>query len=295
MYIKCMLLMMISCVVRSDQEFAVLNDGVDSICERYPYADGCQPEEEMEPPPENDLGTAEEPLPEDRSCDSEMRIRKVLPGPDAVVPVNVKPIVLTIGNGDDTHMVVDLKKDGQSVPHQQEVSCYIHEGDEEFHCTYLINPLNDLSANEDYYISVLTSDIHPSPGSDSGQWFRTGTQQLTMDDVAPETEFEGYMDREPTAVQECDWKDAMKYEITTTVVEETRGNLSVIQVYEVHDINTGDETLQHSIILPPDMQTTTYRQVIRPGDEYPLRCYRAVHRDIAGNESPSSETICWEE
>ena len=285
-----------SCLVRSDQEFAVLNQGVESVCDRLPQAQNCQPEEEeqeFEPIPNDD--DPEDFLPEDTSCDTAMRIRKVLPAVDSVVPVNVKPIVLTIGNGDDTHMTVDLKDNGQSVPHEQEITCYIHEGDEEYHCTYLITPFEDLEPNTDYYVSVINSDVHPEPGMDSGQGFRTGTGVLTMDSEAPETRFLGYMDRELSAVQECDWKDAMKYEILTTVAEPTRENLSILQVYEVHDINTGDESLMHSIILPPDLGSTNYRQVMRPGDELPYRCFRVVHRDIAGNESPSSETICWEE
>ena len=289
-----MLWLYLSCMVGSDQEFAVIDDGVESVCDRFPEANNCVPkeEEEFEPIPQND--DPEDFEPEDTSCNSDMRIRKVLPAAEAVVPVNVKPIVLTIGNGDETHMVVDLKQNGQSVPHEQEVACYIHEGDEEFHCTYLITPLSDLEPNTDYYVSVLSSDVHPEPGIDSGQGFRTSTDVLTMDAEAPETEFLGYMDRELSAVQECDWKDAMKYEILTTVTEPTRDFLSVLQIYEVHDVNTGDESLMHTIILPAELGQTNYRQVIRPGDELPYRCFRVLHRDIAGNESPSSETICWD-
>ena len=291
-----MIWMFLSCLVQSDQEFAVVEQRTESLCDRLPDASNCQPEEDEEfEPILQDEEDPEDFLPEDTSCDSDMRIRKVLPGVGSVVPVNTKPIVLTIGNGDETHMIVDLKRDGQSVPHDQDVTCYIHEGDEEFHCTYLIEPLEDLDSDTDYYISVLASEIHPNDGMDSGQWFRTDSNRLTMDASAPETVFLEYMNREPTAVQECDWKDAMKYEILTTVDEPTREYLSVIQVYEVHDIATGDESLMHTIILPPELDSTNYRQVIRPGDEYPLRCFRAVHRDIAGNESPSSETICWEE
>lgn len=293
-----MLLWFHGCLVGSDQEFAVIDQRLEDICERVPDAQNCQPEPEIEeegfePIPQDD--DPEDFPPEDTSCDSEMRIRKLLPTYNAIAPINTKPIVLTIGNGDETHMAVDLKKDGQSVPHTQDITCYIHEGDEEFHCTYLIEPLEDLEPNTDYYVSVLNTEIHPDPGMDSGGWFRTSSSRLTMDAVAPDTFFEGYFDREPTAVQECDWKNAKKYEITTTVDQPTRDNLSIIQVYEVHDQATGDESLMHSIILPTELASTNYRQVIRPGEEYPLRCFRAVHRDIAGNESPSSETICWEE
>ena len=289
-----MLWLFLSCLVGSDQEFAVIDQGVESVCDRFPDANNCVPqqEEEFEPIPQGD--DPEDFEPEDTSCNSDMRIRKVLPAAEAVVPINVKPIVLTIGNGDDTHMVVDLKQNGQSVPHEQEVACYIHEGDEEFHCTYLITPLSDLEPNTDYFVSVLSSEVHPEPGIDSGQGFRTSTEVLTMDADAPETEFLGYMDRELSAVQECDWKDAMKYEILTTVSEPTRDFLSVLQIYEVHDVNTGDESLMHTIILPAELGQTNYRQVIRPGDELPYRCFRVLHRDIAGNESPSSETICWD-
>ena len=138
-----MMWLFFSCLVHSDQEFAVLKQGGESVCERFPEAQNCQPEgEEFEPIPNDD--DPEDFPPEDTSCNSAMRIRKVIPLVDSVVPVNVKPIVLTIGNGDDTHMIVDLKNNGQSVPHEQEVTCYIHEGDEEYHCTYLITPLQDL-------------------------------------------------------------------------------------------------------------------------------------------------------
>ena len=77
-----------------------------------------------------------------------------------------------------------FKQNGQSVPHEQEVACYIHEGDEE--PLYLSNhPLSDLEPNTDYYVSVLSSDVHPEPGIDSGQGFRTSTEVLTMDADAP--------------------------------------------------------------------------------------------------------------
>ena len=102
------------------------------------------------------------------------------------------------------------------------------------------------------------------------------------------------MDRELSAVGECDWEGAKKYELKTTVPEETRENLSVVQVYEVHDVQSGDETLVHSIILPKSRDEAQYRQVIRPGDEY-TRCYRSEHLDVAGNSSPTTETLCWTE
>ena len=70
--------------------------------------------------------------------------------------------------------------------------------------------------------------------------------------MLPKPNFLGYMDL--SAVQECDWKDAMKYEILTTVSEPTRDFLSILQVYEVHDVNTGDESLMHSIILPGEFR-----------------------------------------
>ena len=61
--------------------------------------------------------------------------------------------------------------------------------------TYLIVPLDDLEPNTDYYVSVLNSDLHPEPGMDSGQGFRTGTDVLTMEADPPGTVFLGYMDR----------------------------------------------------------------------------------------------------
>ena len=42
------------------------------------------------------------------------------------------------------------------------------------------------------------------------------------------------------------------------------------------------------------MDEAQYRQVIMPGDEYP-RCYRSEHLDVAGNLSPTTETLCWTE
>jgi hypothetical protein len=292
-YTEPMLWMMTSCFTQSEQEFAVIDQPTESLCDRMPNAIECMPEDEgFEPIPQDE--DPEDFPPEDTSCNSAMRIRKVIPLANSTAPVNTKPIVLTIGNGDETHMAVDLKMNGQSIPHDQEVTCYIHEGDEEYHCTYLVLPYEDLEPNTDYYVSVLTTDIHAEPGIDSGAMFRTSTEKLTMSAQAPATEFLGYMDRELTAVQECDWKDAKKYEILTTVDQVSTDNLSMIQVYEVYDPSIGDEAFMHSIILPKDLQFTNYRQVIRPGEEYPLRCFRAVHRDVAGNESPSSETICWD-
>jgi hypothetical protein len=224
-----------------------------------------------------------------------MRIRKVLPRPNVIAPVNTKPIVLTIGNGDETHVTVDLELNGESVQAEQEITCYIHEGDEEYHCTYLLNPLEELQPDTYYYVSVISSEVHPEPGMDSGSWFKTSTNRLSMPNTAPETRFLGYMDRELSAVQECDWNDAKKYEILTSVATASPDFLSIIQVYEVHDTQTGDESLVHSIILPPGLDSTNYRQVIRPGDEEPFKCFRAVHRDVAGNESTTSETICYDE
>ena len=104
----------------------------------------------------------------------------------------------------------------------------------------------------------------------------------------------GFMDREESAVEFCDWQEAKKYELQTTVADEQADNLSIVQVFEVHDEATGDEELVHSIILPLDYPTIWYRQVMFPGTEGP-RCYRSYHRDIAGNESPSTEVHCWEE
>ena len=51
-----MWLLFSSCLVRSDQEFAVLNQGVESVCDRLPQAQNCQPEEEeeFEPIPNDD-------------------------------------------------------------------------------------------------------------------------------------------------------------------------------------------------------------------------------------------------
>ena len=85
----------------------------------------------------------------------------------------------------------------------------------------------------------------------------------------------------------------MKYEVVTEVEGETRDHLTLIQVYEVANINSTEGDLVHSIILPKDWSSTQYRQVIYPGDEYP-RCYHSTHRTITGVEWPSA-TVCWSE
>lgn len=284
-----------SCGIDSEIEFAVRGRHEQSWCERFPTSEQCVDtsiEEPFEPLPQNE--DPEDFLPEDTSCNTPMYIRKILPLFGETAPINTHPIVLTIGNGDHTHMHVELQLGNQPVPHEQEVTCYIHEGEEEFHCTYLLFPLENLQPNTEYVVSVTSIDPHPVPGERFDSVFRTGNNILTMNEGPPDTEFLGYMDREPTAVQECDWKDAKKYEILTTVQTQTRENLSVIQVYEVHNLLTREESLMHTIVLPADINQTNYRQVIKPGEEEPFRCFRAVHRDIAGNESPSSDTICWD-
>lgn len=282
----------ISCLTTSDQEFAILDQGIDNLCEQVPDAENCQSDEE------SDLGDitgeSDTDIPEDTSCNSLMRVRRVLPINNATTPVNTQPIVLTIGYGDETHLLVELiNAQGEVVETNQTVDCYIHEGDEEFHCTYLLDPVNGLQANRAYDVRVRATEFHETPGDEYRSSFETNGSQLQMASVAPDIEHLGYMDRELSAVGECDWEGAKKYELMTTVPEPTRDNLSIVQVYEV-DIQTNEESLVHSIILPKTMDEAQYRQVIKPGDEYP-RCYRSEHLDVAGNISPTTETVCWTE
>jgi hypothetical protein len=290
---------MSGCVMSSENQFAVVNSTVEDMCERVPSAQNCLPEEE-EPFEEDLVGPPEPPdtgdLPEDRSCNSPMRIRKIIPFENHAVPINVQPVVLTIGNGDETHLEASLQSaDGQEVETIQSTTCYVHEGDEEYHCTYLIEPVTYLEPNTEYMLYVRTTDVHPNPDDveQSFSHFTTTGSAITDVNTNPVTEIIGYMEREPTAIQECDWKESMKYEVVTAIQEETRDFLTLIQVYEVPDINSTEGDLVHSIILPREMSSTQYRQVIYPGDEYP-RCYHSRHRTVTGVEWPS-ETVCWSE
>ena len=51
-----MVWLFLSCLVGSDQEFAVIDQGVESVCERFQDANNCVPqqEEEFEPIPQGD-------------------------------------------------------------------------------------------------------------------------------------------------------------------------------------------------------------------------------------------------
>ena len=66
-------------------------------------------------------------VPEDTSCNTLMRVRRILPVNNATAPVNTQPIVLTIGQGDGSHLEVRLlDSGGEEVETEQDVRCYIH-------------------------------------------------------------------------------------------------------------------------------------------------------------------------
>ena len=292
------------CFTRSENAFSIVSGNGQDPCYLVPNASNCteQPEEpeldQGQDDPDNPYGeenTEVDPLGDDTGCDEEMRVRKIIPDLDTTAPVNTKPVVLTIGNGDETHIDIELRDDQfQLVEAEQEVSCYLHETDTEVHCTYLLTPTEDLKPETDYTVVAMGTENHQDPNMQYRSWFTTTTERATLSNGTPTTEILGYLDREPTAVEFCDWKDAKKYELKTTVTDEQEDNLSIIQVFEVHDQSTGDEELVHSIIMLQNYPTVWYRQIMRPGTEGP-RCYRSYHRDIAGNESPSSDVVCWEE
>lgn len=289
------------CFTRSENSFSVVSGKIEDICERVPSASNCQEEDTF---PEYEMDDSDNPYGEedtevdsfdDTGCNEEMRVRKTIPNSNKSAPVNTKPIVLTIGNGDETHLTVELvDKQYTPVEAEQKVTCYLHESSTEIHCTYLLEPTRELAPNSEYMLWVRGTENHQDPNMQYQSWFTTTSERATMSNQAPYMEILGYMDREPTAVEFCDWKDARKYELHTIVADEQSQNLSIVQVYEVHDRNTGDEDLVHSIIVPIDYPAVWYRQILTPGTEGP-RCYRSYHRDVAGNESPSSPILCWEE
>ena len=83
-------LLFVSCITTSDQEFAILDQGIDNLCEQVPDAENCQSDEE------SDLGDitgeSDTDIPEDTSCNSLMRVRRVLPINNATTPVNTQPL-----------------------------------------------------------------------------------------------------------------------------------------------------------------------------------------------------------
>ena len=285
----------IACVNKIEHSFSVVEGRIDDPCLSKLNTEDC-PEEFSPDDSDNPYGQedTEVDLLED-NCDQIMRVRKIIPDLDSIAPQNTKPIVLTIGNGDETHLSVELyDEQGQVVEVEQEVDCYLHEADTEIHCTYLLEPVQELVPNVEYVVRVVGTEDHQEPGTEYRSWFTTSSNQQNLSNEMPAMEILSYIDREPTAVQTCDWPNAMKYELQATVAEEQSQNLSVLQVFEVHDINTGDENLVHSIILPKDYPAVWFRQVLTPGTEGP-RCYRSEHRDVAGNKSSSTPIICWEE
>lgn len=281
------LLVSIACVPEKERSFSVLKGGFEH--------EDTESEEYSQDDPDNPYGEEDSEVnPLEDNCDQMMRVRKIIPDLDSVSPQNTKPIVLTIGNGDGAHLSVELwDQQGQLVTVEQDVNCYFHEADTEIHCTYLLEPVEELMANTEYTVRVIGTEEHHEPGTEYRSWFRTSSEREGLSNERPAMEILSYTDREPTAIQTCDWPDALKYELRTTVAEEQSRNLSIIQVYEVHDANTGDEDLVHSIILPKDYPTVWFRQVLTSRIEEG-RCYRSEHRDVAGNQSSSTPVICWE-
>ena len=136
---------------------------------------------------------------------------------------------------------------GQLVETNQYTECYIHEGDEEYHCTYLMVPLELLSPNTEY--TIHTDNRCPcGPCRNCTIIFCLEPLVQPHDiNTNPVTEIIGYMHREPSAIQECDWKEAMKYEVVTEVEGETRDHLT--SRFMRLRTSTLQKDLVHSIIL----------------------------------------------
>ena len=59
-----------------------------------------------------------------------------------------------------------LDSQGQEVEAEQDVTCYLQEVFILEFCTYLLEPLQELSPNTDYQIRVRGTEYHQVPGSD---------------------------------------------------------------------------------------------------------------------------------
>jgi hypothetical protein len=257
-------------------------------CEDIPE---CQ-EPAQEPSEESFEPSVEPPEQADPDdCDEPLGFRKVLPNGEGTAPSNSRVFVSLIGNGDDSHATVSLRDESnQFVEGEVTSECYIHEGDAEFHCNYLFVPTESLQADHQYTVTISGTEFHHDPAWNYESRFETGSRISSLGETAPLLEIIGYMEREPGALDPCDWYGAYKYELRMTLAESLSNDLSMIHVYEV-DGNT--ESIVHTIFVPPGAETSEFRQVMKPGEEGP-RCYRAVHEDIAGNQSDSSEILCWE-
>jgi hypothetical protein len=232
---------------------------------------------------------SEQANPED--CDEPMGIRKIVPDNDASAPINTHVFVSMIGNGDDSHAVISLLDPAnQRIEVTTESICYYHESDTEYHCSYMIEPLEFLEENTKYRIRILGTEYHHIPGWSYESTFRTTSSEATLSSDAPSLEILRYEERTSMGLEPCDWHGVYKYELAVELADPQEAQLSLLQIFEV---NGNDEELVHSLIVPEDHSRMEFRQVLNPGTEG-NRCYRALHLDVAGNESDSSPTVCWE-
>ena len=276
------------CSVNSDTTFVFANgERSEFDCDDFPtYADCTEAEKT-----DTGLGAiiSEQAPPEE--CDEPMGIRKIVPDNDDRVPVNTHVFVSLIGNGDDSHATISLLDSAnQSIEVSTESACYYHESDTEFHCSYMVEPLEDLEPNTNYRVRVQGTSEHHDPSWRYDSTFRTTSEESNLSSQAPELEILRYEERAPGGLDPCDWRGVYKYELIVELADPQSSDLSLIQVYEV---NGSAEELVHSLIVQEGDSAMEFRQVLNPGTEG-NRCYRAFHMDLAGNESASSSVVCWE-
>ena len=109
--------------------------------------------------------------------------------------------------------------------------------------------------------------------------------------TAPELTIKQYVKRNEEAVEECDWVDAMKYDLKAENIQISPARHLIITVFEVNPL-TCEELMSHTLFPHLWHNSFEFRQVLEPGSEGP-RCYRIEQQDWAGNISPSSLTKCW--
>ena len=230
----------------------------------------------------------------ENSCSLPVVVRKIVPSEGSTdMPVNSAVLVSLIGDGNEDHMVLSLREliGGQTVEGDLESSCYAHESNTEAHCTLFFQPTAPLTENTQYQVTLNGTELHAEDSFSYSSVFTTGFDSWSMNKPAPELKIKQYVERNPEAVEECDWTGAMKYDLTAENLQIDTDRHLVILVYEVNPI-TCDETVVHTLFPHLWHRSFEFRQVLEPGSEGP-RCYRIEQQDWAGNRSPSSLTKCW--
>ncbi|MEC7984820.1 MAG: hypothetical protein VX278_06635 [Myxococcota bacterium] len=229
------------------------------------------------------------------NCGGPMVIRKILPLHEASdVPINSQIFVALAGNGNADHMRILVRENigGLPVEFDLQTACYAHESDTEYHCNYELKPYQDLKEHKEYQISLSGTELHAEGCFGYSTTFTTGHSRIELDTAPPTLEIVGYMPRPEDAVGDCDWQDAMKYELSVQVQDPDMERISIIHAYEV-DPESCQEELVHSVFPIAGIDFFDFHQVLKPSTEGE-RCYRAEHMDWAGNRTESSPTICWD-